>query len=249
MVVWRRDLDDVHPGELDLADDPADRPEQLAGDEAARLRRPRPRRQARIDDVDVEAQVDRVRPVEGLGDRVVDDRLGAALLDLGHEVVAEALGLHPLERLDRWPVAAQPDLDEVAPRDRAGLDQAAHRRAVAGEDAPVVVGGVGVGVEVDDPDAARPADLGDRGRARPRDRVVAAEDDRDRAGRGDLADLAVDQGVAALDPRGDDVRVTGVDDGQELERLDAELEGVDRARGVLRLADRPRPEAGSRADG
>ena len=86
-----------------------------------------------------------------------DDRLGAALLDLAHEVPAQALLLHPLEGLQRRPVAAQADLDEVAALDRARLDQPAHRRAVAGEHAPVVVGGVGVGIEVDDPDAARPA--------------------------------------------------------------------------------------------
>ena len=43
--------------------------------------------------------------------------------------------------------------------------------------------------------------------ARPGDRVVAAEDDRDGARRRDLANLAVDHRVAALDPRRDDVRV------------------------------------------
>ena len=80
---------------------------------------------------------------------------GAALLDLAHEVVAHALLLHPLERLDRRPVAAQPDLDEVLALDRPGFDEAAHRRAVAGQHAPVVLGGVGVGVEMDDADAAR----------------------------------------------------------------------------------------------
>ena len=74
--------------------------------------------------------------------------------------------------------------------------------------------------------------------ARPGDRVVAAQDDRHGAGLGDLADLAVDHRVAALDPGGHDVRVAGVDDRQDLERLDAELERVDRPRRVLRLADR-----------
>ena len=92
-----------------------------------------------------------------------------------------------------------------------------------------------------------PADLGDGGRGRPGDRVVAAEDDRDRAGRRHLADLAVDERVGAIDPRRDDVGVAGVDDGQDLERLDAELERVDRAGRVLRLADRARPEPGARA--
>ena len=251
LVVRRRDLDDVHPGEVDGADDLADGAEHLAGQHPARLGRPGPGRHARVDDVDVEREVDRVGAVERLGDRVGDDGLGAALLDLAHEVPAQALLLHPVEGRQRRPVAAQPDLDEVLALDRARLDQPAHRRAVAGEDAPVVVGGVGVGVEMDDPDAARAADLGDGGRRRPGDRVVAAEDDRDRAGLGDLADLAVDHRVAALDPGRDDVGVAGVDDGQDLERLDVELERVDRARRVLRLADRARPEAGARsvADG
>ena len=116
-----------------------------------------------------------------------------------------------------------------------------------GEHAPVVVRGVGVGVEVDDADAAGSADLGDGRRRRPGDRVVAAEDDRDRAGRRHLADLAVDERVGAIDPRRDDVGVAGVDDGQDLERLDVELQRVDRAGRVLRLADRPRPEPGARA--
>ena len=47
---------------------------------------------------------------------------------------------------------------------------------------------------------------------------------------GDLEDLAVDQRVGALDPGRDDVGVAGVDDGEDLERLDIELERVDRAR-------------------
>ena len=132
--------------------------------------------------------------------------------------------------VERRPVAAQPDLHEVAALDRARLDEPAHRRAVTGEDAPVVVGGVGVGVEMDDADAAGSADLGDGGRRRPGDRVVAAEDDRDRAGLGDLEDLAVDHRVAALEPGRHDVRVAGVDHGQHLERLDVELERVERAR-------------------
>ena len=51
---------------------------------------PVPGRQARIDHVDVEREVDRVGTVERLGDRVGDHRLGAAFLDLGHEVIAQA---------------------------------------------------------------------------------------------------------------------------------------------------------------
>ena len=139
----------------------------------------------------------------------------------------------------RRPVAAQADLDEVPAEHRARFDEPAHRRPVAGELAVGIGSRVRVGVEVDDADAARPANLGDRARARPGDGVVAAEDDRDRAGRRDLTDLAVDHRVAALPVRRDDVRVAGVDDRQLLERADVELERVEAARGVLRLADRP----------
>ena len=251
LVVRRRDLDDVHPGQVDGGDDLADRAQHLAGQHPARFGCPGAGRHAGIDDVDVEREVDRVRSVERLGDRVGDDRLGAALLDLAHEVPAQALLLHPVEGRLRRPVAAQPDLHEVLALDRAGLDEAAHRRPVAGQDAEGVGGGVGVGVEMDDPDAARATDLGDGRRGGPGDRVVATEDDRDRAGLGDLADLAVDHRVAALDPGRHDVRVAGVDHGQDVVRIDIELERVDRARGVLGLADRPRPEAGARpvADG
>ena len=77
--------------------------------------------------------------------------------------------------------------------------------------------------------------------------MVAAEDDRDGAGLRDLEDLAVDHRVGALDPGRHDVGVAGIDDVEDLERLDAELERVDRARRVLGLADRPRPEASARS--
>jgi hypothetical protein len=84
-----------------------------------------------------------------------------------------------------------------------------------------------VRVEVDDADAARPADLGDRARARPGDGVIATEDDRDRARGGHLADLAIDQRVAADVVRRDHVRVTGIDDGQLFRRPDIQLERVE----------------------
>ncbi len=163
--------------------DPADGPQQLARQQAARLRRPRARRAARIDHVDVDREVDRVRAVERLGDGVIDDRLGAALLDLAHQVPAEALLAHPLERLDRRPVAAQPDLDEVATQHRARFDQPSHGCPVPGQHAPVVVGRVRMGIEVHDADAPRPPHLGDRGRRGPGDRMVTTEHDRDGARR------------------------------------------------------------------
>ena len=75
----------------------ADGPQQLARQQAPGSGVPVSRRQARIEHVDVDRQVDGVRPVERLGDRVGDDGLRAPLLDLGHEVVAQAVLAHPLE--------------------------------------------------------------------------------------------------------------------------------------------------------
>ena len=67
----------------------------------------------------------------------------------------------------------------------------------------------------------------------------------DGAGLGDLTDLAIDEGVGAVDPGRHDVGITGIDDGQHLERLDIELERIDRPARVLRLPDGPRPEPGA----
>ena len=175
------------------------------------------------------------------------DRLGAALLDLAHQVPAHPLRLHPRERLDRRPVAAQAHLDEVAPGDRARLDQATHRRAVAVQRSVAVWRRVGVCVEVHDADALRPAEIGDRRRIRPCDGVVSSEHDRDRAGRGHLADLPEDLAVPVLDATGNDRRIARVDRGDDAERVDSNLQRVQHASLILRLANgawaeaRPRP--------
>jgi hypothetical protein len=110
-------------------------------------------------------------------------------------VPRHALFEHPLERVLGWPVAAQADLHEVGAGHGAGLDEPSHRRAVAGQVALDGVGGVGVGVEVDDPDVAVAVDVGDGGGRRPRDRVVATEDDRHDAARRDGVDALADVGV------------------------------------------------------
>src|SRR3954471_12645891 len=82
MVVGWRDLDDVHPRQLDSSDDAADGAEELSAQEPARLRRARPRSEPRIHDVDVDAEVDRIGSVEGFGDGVIDHGFGAAFLHL-----------------------------------------------------------------------------------------------------------------------------------------------------------------------
>ena len=66
---------------------------------------------------------------------------------------------------------------------------------------------------------------------------------------GDLADLAVDERVGAVDPRRDDVRVAGIDDVEHLERLDAQLERVDRARSCTAPRGSPAARTGRPAGG
>ena len=98
----------------------------------------------------------------------------------------------------------------------------------------------------------RRADLGDGAGRRPGDRVVAAEDDRDRAGRGDLADLAEDHRVGALEPRRARCsrRRRRRRSGRRAARARTavarrQLQAVERAGRVVRLADRARPEPGA----
>ena len=94
---------------------------------------------------------------------------------------------------------------------------------MAGEVAVDDVGGVGVGVEMDDADVAVPVHVGDRRRGRPRDRVVAAEDDRHDAAPGDLVDPGLDVGVADFGLAVRAVGVAEVDDLEVVEDLDPEI--------------------------
>ena len=96
------------------------------------------------------------------------------------------------------------------------------------------------------PDVAVPVDVGDGGGRRPRDRVVAAEDDRHDAPLRDLGHALADVGVADLGLAVRAVGVTEVDDLQPVEDLQAEVHVV-RARLVGGGADGPRPEAGTGA--
>ena len=156
-----------------------------------------------------------------------------------------ALLAHPLEDVLRRPVAAQADLDEVGAGHRAGLDQPAHRGAVAGQVAVDDVGGVGVRVEVHDADVAVAVHVGDRGGRGPGDRVVAAEDDRhDAAGR-DRVDALADVAVRHLGLAVRAVRVAEVDDLEPVEDLQPEVQVIG-ARLVGGGPDRPRTEPGAR---
>ena len=123
----------------------------------------------------------------------------AAAADLGHLVGAEALDRHPVQRLRGWPVPAQAHLQEPVPAHRPGLEQPAHRLTVAPQRPELDVAGVGVRVEVNHRDTAVTEDVGHALGVGVGDRVVAAEDERDRAGPGDLLDCGLQGREGRLD--------------------------------------------------
>ena len=98
---------------------------------------------------------------------------------------------------------------------------------------------VRVRVEVDEADRAVTG--GDRAHVRLRDRVVAAEDDGNRAGCHHLPDRALDLRVRRRGVGGHDRRVPEVHDPELLERVDLRLEM--RSGRAARRADRTRAEA------
>jgi hypothetical protein len=159
-----------------------------------------------------------------LGDGVVEHGRQSTLPDLLDEVAAHVLGAHPGEGRAVGPAAAQTDLDEVRTAGGTGLDQPPHRRPLAGEVPFDRLGGVGVGVEMDDVDPA-PADGGRHGcRRGSGDGVVAPEHDREDAAPRDLHDALTDRGVRGLDEPVRTDRVAEVDDLELLEDLDPEVE-------------------------
>ncbi len=172
-----------------------------------------------------------------------------AVHDLGHLVGAHALLGHPVQRLRTGPVAAQADLQETVAPHRTGLDEPAHRLAVTDERAELDVAGVGVRVEVDDADPPPPAGARDRGRVRPGDRVVSAEDERDRAAARDRSDRGLEVPARSLGVAGVDLDVARVEHPHVLEAVDTHGEG--RAGAVVGVvvgaADRLRTEARTRA--
>jgi hypothetical protein len=117
---------------------------------------------------------------------------------------------------------------------------------VAREVALEGIGGVGVRVEMDDPDLA-PADRRrHRRRRRPGDRVVASEDDGKDAALSDLGDSCAYRGMRGFDEPVRADRVTEVDDIELIEDLDPEVE-VERAGVVGERPQRPRAETGARS--
>ena len=116
---------------------------------------------------------------------------------------------------------------------------------MTGEVARLVVGGVGVRVDVDEPDAAVTEVVGDRRGRRPGDRVVSPEYDGDDPARRDGTDAVVDRLPRRLPqtPRARGVAV--VDDVEVVEDLELQVEVVGARR--VRIAQRARAEAGAGA--
>jgi hypothetical protein len=118
---------------------------------------------------------------------------------------------------------------------------------VADQRTPHLVAGVGVRVEVDDPDLPRMLRARDRSGARVRDRVVTAEHDRDRPGLRDAVDLLVDHPQPARETRRHHRRIAGIDGRDLVEHARLELDRPQIAGVVARRSDRPRAEASADA--
>ena len=196
-------------------------------------------------DVDVDGEEDALALVGGDRERLGEALGEAAVDDLGHLVGPHLLRGHPVEGLGTGPVAAQPHLEEAVTAERPRLDEAAHRLAVAPQRAELDVTGVGVRVEVDHRHATVAQHVGHALGVREGDRVVAAEDDRDRTGAGDLLHRCLQHPEGALDVAGWHLHVAGVDHSQVLQAVGAQRQARPRAvvREVVGHPDRLRPES------
>ena len=149
----RRDhLDDVDADELELGRQRPCGPQEVDRRHPTGLRRAGAGRERGVEDVNVDRQED--GPVAHEADRAADDLLDPQLAHVVHEVAGDAvLGL-PRELGLARPVAAQADLDVTARVDVALLDEPVERGAVRDLDTEDLGSGVGMGVEVDEPDGA-----------------------------------------------------------------------------------------------
>ncbi len=170
---------------------------------------------------------------------------------LGHLVPAHALLPHPLEHRGLGPVAAQAYLEEAVTAGGAGFDQPPHRRAVAVEQAEVVLARVGVGIEVDDPDPAESHHIGETADVGVGDGVVASEDQRECTRVLHVPHGLTEPPDAQLDIAGHHPGVAGIDDAQFGERIDAQGEAgpVRDVRDVVGGPDGVGAEAGAGAVG
>ena len=169
----RKNLDDVGADELDPRGGLAHRPEEVDGRHPAGLRCPGPRRERRIEDVDVHRDVRRA--VADVRQRPFDDLANAKVAHVVHEEAVDSVRLLPRELIRPRPVAAQADLDVPRAVDATRFDEPEHRGSMRVLHAEHLAPGVRVRIEMDESNRAPP--VGDRRDARLGDRMVPAEDD------------------------------------------------------------------------
>ena len=138
--------------------------------------------------VDVEGDVDRVGVLPGEFERDLGGLLEADLLDVGDGQHVGAALARLLHAVARHLPAADAELHEVRRRDVRQVGRPVPGRRVHAL-VEVLFLDVDVAVEMDDADALRGA-LRDAAHAGKADRMVAAQHDRQRAGRGDMRDAA-----------------------------------------------------------
>ena len=171
---------------------------------------------------DVDVHGEEHRPVGDCCDRSLDDLADPHIAHVVHEVRGDAVLPLPGELLFSRPVAAQPDLDVSACVDMAVADEPVHGRAVGVLHAEDLGAGVRVRVEVDEPDRA--VVRGDRAHVRFGNRMVASQNDGDRASGDGLSDRALDLRVCPLRIGRDDCGVAEVDDPELCEGVDLRFE-------------------------
>ncbi len=162
-----------------------------------------------------------------------------------HEEARDPVLRLPRELALAGPVAPETDLHVARTVDVTVAHEPVHRRPVRDLDAEDLLAGIRMGVEVDEGD--RPVHRRNRLDVGLGDRVVAAEDDRDRARRDDLPDDSLDRRVIAGRIGGHDGRVTEVDDAELRDRIEAGLQM--RAWRAAGGANGARPEPGARPVG
>ena len=138
------------------------------------------------------------------------------------------------------------------PRDGAALDESAHRRAVAVQVAAHVgLAGIGVCVEMYERNVAVAVHVGNGRCVCERDRVVTAEDQRDRTGLGDASHGILRHLERLLEVPGGGDEVADIDDRELVERVDTgrEMGATILAAQVVGATDRAWAEPGPWAVG
>ena len=93
-------------------------------------------------------------------------------------------------------------------------------------------------IKVQDANALRPSQLGNRRCIRPGDGVISTQHNWDRASRSDFAHLSIDLSVTVLHTTWNHRGIARINGGQDTEWINANLEGVQEARLILRFANR-----------